>query len=397
MMRMKRMTQDKSTNMDKIIYLDNNASTPMDPRVLDEMMPYLTGNYGNAASRHKLGKYLDTAVEKSRRQITDLIDANVEDVFFTAGATEAINMGLRGLLRPGKQHIITVQTEHPAVLDTCRYLETKGIAVTYLSIDSDGLIDFKELERAFTPLTALVCAMHVNHDTGVIQDIERIAEITHAHGALFMTDGSLSVGKLPVRAQSFIDILTFSAHKFYGPAGIGGIYFSSEVPMQPLIFSGGHEGEARSGTLNVPGIVGIGKAAELAASEMNEDGERIGKLRDILEQQLLAIGGAKLIGSKTHRIYTTSTIRFDGIDSENIVQKLDGICVSNCSILSYFEAVPSPVLRAMGLSRDEAFNALRFSLGRFTTAEEIGQTVETVGNIIKQLHNEKSLQRSKLV
>ncbi len=387
MMRMKRMTQDKSTNMDKIIYLDNNASTPMDPRVLDEMMPYLTDKYGNAASRHKLGKYLDTAVEKSRRQIADLIDANVEDVFFTAGATEAINMGLRGLLRPGKQHIITVQTEHPTVLDTCRYLETKGIAVTYLSVDSDGLIDLEELDRAFTPLTALVCVMHVNHDTGVIQDIERIAEITHAHGALFMTDGSLSVGKLPVRARSFIDILSFSAHKFYGPTGIGGIYFSPKVPMKPLIFSGGHEGEARSGTLNVPGIVGMGKAAELAASQMNEDEERIGKLRDILEQQLLEIGGAKLIGSKTHRIYTTSTIRFDGINSENIVQKLDNICVSNCSVLSYFEAAPSPVLQAMGLSRDEAFNTLRFSLGRFTTAEEIVQTVEAVGNIIKQLHN----------
>ena len=397
MMRMKRMTQDKSTNMDKIIYLDNNASTPMDPRVLDEMMPYLTENYGNAASRHKLGKYLDAAVEKSRIQITDLIDANVEDVFFTAGATEAINMGLRGLLMPGKQHIITVRTEHPAVLDTCRYLETRGIAVTYLSVDSDGLIDLEELERAFTPLTALVCVMHVNHDTGVIQDIERIAEITHAHGAFFMTDGSQSVGKLPIHARSFIDVLTFSAHKFYGPKGIGGIYFSSEVPMKPLIFSGEHEGEARSCTLNVPGIVGMGKAAELATLQMNEDEERIGKLRDILEQHLLAIGGTKLIGSKKRRIYTTSTIRFDGIDSGNIVQQLDDICVSDCSVLSYFEIVPSPVLQAMGMRKDEAFNALRFSLGRFTTAEEIGQTVETVGNIIKQLHNEKSLQRSKPV
>lgn len=394
MMRMKRMTQDKSTNMDKIIYLDNNASTPMDPRVLDEMMPYLTDKYGNAASRHKLGKYLDTAVEKSRRKIADLIDTNAEEIFFTAGATEAINMGLRGLVRPGKHHIITVQTEHPAVLETCMCLEARGNAVTYLSVDSDGLIDFEELELAFTPYTALVCVMHVNHDTGVVQDIERIAEITHAHGAFFMTDGSLSVGKLPVRARSFIDILTFSAHKFYGPTGMGGIYFSSEVPMKPLIFSGGHEGEARSGTLNVPGIVGMGKAAELAALQMNEDEERIGKLRDILEQQLLAIGGTKLIGSKTHRIYTTSTIRFDGINSENIVQKLDNICVSNCSVLSYFEAAPSPVLQAMGLSRDEAFNALRFSLGRFTTAEEIGQTVEAVGNIIKQLHNNKSLYRN---
>ncbi|WP_433903548.1 cysteine desulfurase family protein [Sphingobacterium puteale] len=380
--------------MDKIIYLDNNASTPMDPRVLAEMMPYLADKYGNAASRHKLGKYLDTAVEKSRRQIADLIDTNVEEIFFTAGATEAINMGLRGLLRPGKHHIITVATEHPAVLETCMYLETRGNAVTYLSVDSDGLIDFEELERAFTPYTALVCVMHVNHDTGVIQDIERIAEIAHAHGAFFMTDGSQSVGKLPVHARSFIDILTFSAHKFYGPKGMGGIYFSSKVPMKPLIFPGGHEGEARSGTLNVPGIVGMGKAAELAASQMNEDEERIGKLRDILEQQLLAIGGAKLIGSKTHRIYTTSTIRFDGIDSEYIVQKLDNICVCNCSVLSNFETAPSPVLQAMGLRKDEAFNALRFSLGRFTTVEEIGQTVEAVGNTIKQLHNNKSLHRN---
>lgn len=394
MMRRKKMTQDRSTSMDNIIYLDNNSSTPMDPRVLAEMMPYLTANYGNAASPHKLGKYLDTAVEKSRRKIADLIDTNAEEIFFTAGGTEAINMGLRGLVRPGKHHIITVETEHPAVLETCMYLEARGNAVTYLSVDSDGLIDYEELERAFKPYTVLVCVMHVNHDTGVVQDIERIAEITHAHGAFFMTDASQSVGKLPTRARSFIDILTFSAHKFYGPKGIGGIYFSSEVPLKPLIFPGVHEGEARSGTLNVPGIVGMGKAAELAASQMNEDEERIGKLRDILEQQLLAIGGTKLIGSKKHRIYTTSTIRFDGIDSENIVLKLDDICISNCSVLSYFEAAPSHVLQAMGLSRDEAFNVLRFSLGRFTTAKEIGQTVEAVGNIIKQLHNNNSLQRN---
>lgn len=170
MMRRKKMTQDRSTSMDNIIYLDNNSSTPMDPRVLAEMMPYLTANYGNAASPHKLGKYLDTAVEKSRRKIADLIDTNAEEIFFTAGATEAINMGLRGLVKPGKHHIITVETEHPAVLETCMYLEARGNAVTYLSVDSDGLIDFEELERAFTPYTALVCVMHVNHDTGVIQD-----------------------------------------------------------------------------------------------------------------------------------------------------------------------------------------------------------------------------------
>ncbi len=391
---MKKMTQGKSTNMDNIIYLDNNASTPMDSRVLAEMMPYLTDKYGNAASRHKLGKYLDTAVEKSRRQIADLIDINLEEIYFTSGATEAINMGLRGILTLRTQHIITVQTEHPVVLDTCMCLESRGIAVTYLSVDSDGLIDLEELERAFTPHTVLVCVMHVNHDTGVVQDIERIAEITHAHGAYFMTDGSQSVGKLPIRARSFIDILTFSAHKFYGPKGVGGIYFGREVPLKPLIFSGAHEGEARSGTLNVHGIVGMAKAAELAALEMNEDEERIGKLRDILEQQLLTIRGAKLIGSKKHRIYTTSTICFDGIDSETVVKKLDSICVSNCSVLNNFDPAPSPVLQAMGLSREEAFNALRFSLGRFTTAQEIKQTVEAVERTINQLRSNNALHQN---
>ncbi|MGB3106169.1 cysteine desulfurase family protein [Sphingobacterium siyangense] len=369
------------------IYLDNNATTPLDPRVLEEMMPYLTDMFGNASSSHRMGKQLNAIVEKGRRQMADLIDANEEDIFFTAGATEAINMALQGF--PGiagrTMHIITVQTEHPAVLDTCGYLESTGVEVTYLPVDGDGLINFDKLRGAFKNNTALVSVMHVNNETGVIQDIERIAEIAHGHGALFMSDGTQSVGKLAVEASSFIDILTFSAHKFYGPKGIGGVYFNPRLIMKPLIYGGGHEGGARSGTLNVPGIVGMGKAAELAALQMNQDKERIGKLRDSLEQQLLTIEGAKLNGSQEQRIYTTSNIRFDGVNNEAVLLGLKDICVSNGSACHSFVMEPSHVLQAMGLTKDEANNSIRFSLGRFNTEEEIKQTVYAVKKIITRL------------
>ncbi|WP_367330716.1 cysteine desulfurase family protein [Sphingobacterium multivorum] len=369
------------------IYLDNNATTPLDPRVLEEMMPYLTDMFGNASSSHRMGKQLNAIVEKGRRQMADLIDANEEDIFFTAGATEAINMALQGFPRIAGRtmHIITVQTEHPAVLDTCGYLESTGVEVTYLPVDRDGLINFDKLRAAIKSNTALVSVMHVNNETGVIQDIERIAEIAHGFGALFMSDGTQSVGKLPVEASSFIDILTFSAHKFYGPKGIGGVYFNPRLIMKPLIYGGGHEGGARSGTLNVPGIVGMGKAAELAALQMSQDTERVGKLRDSLEQQLLTIQGAELNGSKEQRIYTTSNIRFDGIDNEAILLGLKDICVSNGSACHSFVMEPSHVLQAMGLTKDEANNSIRFSLGRFNTEEEIKQTVDAVKQIITQL------------
>ncbi|MDM1296535.1 cysteine desulfurase [Sphingobacterium sp. N143] len=369
------------------IYLDNNATTPLDPRVLEEMMPYLTDMFGNASSSHKMGRLLDAVVKRSRMRIGNLIDVNEEDIYFTAGATEAINIALQGLpsIAGRAKHIITVQTEHPAVLDTCRFLENTGVEVTYLSVDEYGLIDFDELEKAFKDNTVLVSVMHVNNETGVIQDIERIASIAHHHCALFMSDGTQSVGKLPIEASSFIDILTFSAHKFYGPKGIGGAYFNPRMKIKSLVYGGGHERGLRSGTLNVPGIVGMGKAAELAASQMTEDKARVGKLRDTLEQQLLTIEGAERNGSKEQRIYTTSNIRFDGIDNEAVLLGLKDICVSNGSACHSFVMQPSHVLLAMGLTKEEANTAIRFSLGRFNTAEEIKQTVDAVAKTISRL------------
>ncbi len=369
------------------IYLDNNATTPLDPRVLAEMMPYLTDMFGNASSSHSMGKQLDGVVKKNRRRIGDLIDVNEEDIYFTAGATEAINLALQGLpfgATTGK-HIITVQTEHPAILDTCHYLEQTGVEVTYLSVDKDGLIEFDELRAAFKENTVLVSVMHVNNETGVIQDIERIADMAHERGALFMSDGTQSVGKLPIEASSFIDILTFSAHKFYGPKGIGAAYLNPRIKIKSLVYGGGHERGLRSGTLNVPGIVGMGKAVELAASEMVNDKKRIAELRDLLEQQLLAIEGAKLNGARHQRIYTTSNIRFDGVDNEAILLGLKDICVSNGSACHSFVMEPSHVLQAMGLTKDEANNSIRFSLGRFNTEEEIIQTVDAVKQIITRL------------
>ncbi|WP_153848685.1 cysteine desulfurase family protein [Sphingobacterium paramultivorum] len=369
------------------IYLDNNATTPLDPRVLEAMMPYLTDMFGNASSSHKMGRQLKAVVDRSRRQVGDLIDVNEEDIYFMAGATEAINIALQGLpSRVGStKHIITVQTEHPAVLDTCRYLENSGVEVTYLSVDEYGLIDFEELKQAFKDNTFLVSVMHVNNETGVIQDIEHIADIAHEHGALFMSDGTQSVGKLPIEASSFIDILTFSAHKFYGAKGVGGCYINPRLKIKSLVYGGGHEGGLRSGTLNVPGIVGMGKAAELAALGMADDKECIGKLRDVLEQQLLTIEGAKVNGSREQRIYTTSNIRFEGIDNEAVLLGLKDICVSNGSACHSFVMEPSHVLLAMGLSKEEANTAIRFSLGRFNTAEEIKQTVDAVTKTISQL------------
>ncbi|WP_324755578.1 cysteine desulfurase family protein [Sphingobacterium thalpophilum] len=369
------------------IYLDNNATTPLDPRVLEEMMPYLTDMFGNASSSHMMGKKLSEIVKEKRRQIGDLIDVNEEDVYFTAGATEGINLVLQGLPAGTqvKNHIITVQTEHPAVLDTCRYLENTGVEVTYLSVNNDGLIDFDELEEAFKETTVLVCVMHVNNETGVIQDIERIAELAHEHGALFMSDGTQSVGKLPIQASSFIDILTFSGHKFYGPKGIGAVYLNPRLKIRSLVYGGGHERGLRSGTLNVPGIVGMAKAAEIAMSQMSEDNKRIGMMRDVLERELLAIEGSKLNGSREHRIYTTSNIRFDEVDNEALLLGLRDICVSNGSACHSFVMEPSHVLQAMGLTKDQANNSIRFSLGRFNTAEQIKPTVEAVKQIITRL------------
>lgn len=369
------------------VYLDNNATTPVDPRVMEAVMPYFTNLYGNAASNHSMGRTIQNLINKARGQVGDLIDANEEDIYFTAGATEAINLALRGLPTIGDlpMHIITVQTEHPAVLDTCRHLEATGVEVTYLSVDKQGLIDLSELESAFRPNTVLVCVMLVNSETGVIQDINRIAEITHDRGSLFMTDATQGVGKLPLSVSDGIDILTFSAHKFYGIKGIGGLYVNPRLKLKPLIFGGGHERGLRSGTLNVPGVIGLGVAAAIAAGEMDADSKRVGALRDRLENLLLLAGGGIVNGSQQARIYNTSNIRFEGIDNNALLLNLKDICVSNGSACHSFVMEPSHVLTAMGLTKKEANTSVRFSLGRFNTEQDVSTAAHAVNEAIVRL------------
>ncbi|MFD2969956.1 cysteine desulfurase family protein [Sphingobacterium bambusae] len=369
------------------IYLDNNATTPLDPRVLASMMPYLTDMFGNAASSHKMGRQIKTAVEQARGQVGELLDVNEEDIYFTAGATEAINIALQGIpARAGQaKHIITVQTEHPAVLDTCRYLETIGVEVTYLSVDDTGLIDFEELKQAFQDNTVLVCVMFVNNETGVIQDLTKIADIAHERGALFMTDATQGVGKFPLYVPGKIDILAFSAHKFYGPKGIGGLYVNPYVRLKSLVYGGGHERGLRSGTLNVSGIVGLGKAAEIAQQEILRDEGRISQLRAQLEEALLQIPGTRINGAVENRLSSTSNICFDGVDNEAMLLGLKDICVSNGSACHSLVMEPSHVLLAMGLTKEQANSSIRFSLGRFNTEEEIKHTADAVSNAVARL------------
>jgi cysteine desulfurase len=373
---------------EKFIYLDNNATTPMDPRVLEAMMPYLTDMYGNASSSHRMGKQIGEAVRKARTQVGDLIDVNAEDIYFTSGATEAINIVLQGI--PARdvlpKHIITVETEHLAVLDTCRFLETLGVEITYLPVLENGEVDVEIYKSSFRENTVLVCIMLANNETGIVQDIKRLANIAKQSGALFMTDATQAIGKLPFTAEG-IDIVAMSAHKFYGPKSIGALYVNPYIKLSPLIYGGGHERGLRSGTLGVANIVGMGKAAELVTQELDNDMSRIGYLRDMLRELLETQieGASALISSDANQIPNTLNIRFEGVNNDALVLGLKDICISNGSACHSFVMEPSHVLLAMGLSKEEANESVRFSLGRFNTEQEIKQTVEAVKNIVTRL------------
>lgn len=363
----------------EFIYLDNNATTPLDPRVLEAMMPFLTQAYGNAASNHKGGVEANQAVKAAREKIARLIGSDSSEIIFTSGATEAINIAIKGVMEYNQDkgnHIVTVSTEHPAVLDTCKYLESKGIEVTYLPVDQYGLVNLSEIEKAIRKDTILVSVMLVNNETGVIQPIQKIADLAHQKGAYFMTDATQAVGKMPVNVRAMdIDIMAFSAHKFYGPKGVGALYLRSKRPfrvkLNSLIHGGGHERGVRSGTLNVPGIVGFGAAAELALQEMDLDKNRIGKLRDQLEQEFLTMPDTILNGHPSQRLYNVTNICFKGVDADAIIAGLNNIAVSNGSACSSTKVEPSHVLTAMGLSEQEAYSSLRVSFGKRNVQEKI--------------------------
>ena len=376
------------------VYLDNNATTPMDPRVLEAMIPYFTENFGNAASRnHPFGWVAEEAVDYAREQVARLIGADPKEIIFTSGATEGDNLALKGVYEmyaSKGNHIITATTEHKAVLDTCKHIEKLGGEVTYLEVKENGLIDLKELEAAMRPTTIMVAIMYANNEIGVIQPVKEISAIAKKHGALFFTDGTQAVGKIPVDVnKDGIDLMAFSAHKMYGPKGVGALYVRRKNPRVKVtaqIDGGGHERAMRSGTLNVPGIVGFGKACELCQLDMGKDTERIGKLRDKLETSLLKLEEAYVNGSTEHRLPHVSNISFKYVEGEGLMMGFNkNIAVSSGSACTSASLEPSYVLKALGLGDDLAHSSLRFGLGRFTTEEQIDYTIDQVSSTVLKL------------
>lgn len=380
--------------MQNPFYFDYNATTPVDPIVLEAVLPYFTGNFENAASRHRSGGLLNKEVNAIRNQILEFLHAKSGEIIFTSGATEAINLALTGFVEQNKdkgKHIITIQTEHPAVLDTCKHLESQGFDVTYLSVERDGLINPDKLRSALHSDTILVSIMLVNNETGVIQDLKALSTIAHEHGAYFMTDATQAFAKIEINVEELgIDILTFSGHKFYAPKGIGGLYIRNKRPfkvrLHALQHGGGHENGYRSGTLNVPGIVGIGKAIVVASRNMSEESIRVGKLRDQLEHRILnAVEGSFVNGNMEHRIYNTTNICLKTIDADALIAGLDTVMISNGSACSSTKIEPSHVLTAIGLSEKEAYASIRFSIGRFTTEEDIERGSATIIDEINKI------------
>src|SRR6478735_4403563 len=375
------------------IYLDNNATTPMDPRVLEAMLPYFTEKFGNAASRnHAFGWNAEEGVDYAREQIAALINCNPKEIIFTSGATEADNLAIKGVFEmyaSKGNHIITAVTEHKAVLDSCKHIEKLGGKVTYLKVNNEGLIDLKELEAAITPQTILISIMYGNNEVGVLQPIKEISALARKNGVLFMTDATQAVGKIPVDVEADgIDLLAFSGHKMYGPKGVGALYVRRKNPRVKVtaqMDGGGHERGMRSGTLNVPGIVGLGKACELCKNEMESDTQRILKLREKLETELLKMEESYLNGSKEHRLPHVSNISFKYVEGEGLMMGIKDLAVSSGSACTSASLEPSYVLRALGVNEELAHTSIRFGLGRFTTVDEIDMAIEQVVSAVSRL------------
>lgn len=376
------------------IYLDNNATTPMDPRVLEAMIPYFTEHFGNAASRnHSFGWQAEEAVDYAREQVAKLIGADPKEIIFTSGATEGDNLGIKGVFEmyaSKGNHIITCTTEHKAVLDTCKHIERQGGEVTYLEVNPEGLIDLKQLEAAIKPTTILIAIMYANNEIGVVQPVKEISAIARKHGVLFFTDGTQAVGKIPVDVNTDgIDIMAFTGHKMYGPKGVGALYVRRKNPRVKVtaqMDGGGHERGMRSGTLNVPGIVGFGKACELARLEMADDAARLSKLRDKLENALMQLEEAYVNGSREHRLPHVSNISFKYVEGEGLMMGFNkNIALSSGSACTSASLEPSYVLKALGLGDDLAHSSLRFGLGRFTTEEQIDYTIKAVSDTVIKL------------
>jgi cysteine desulfurase len=385
----------------QVIYLDHNATTPIDPRVLEAMMPYLTHEFANAASTHLFGVTAHEAVKQARKQVADLIGADTNEIIFTSGATEAINLAIKGVAEQyatkGK-HIVTVTTEHSAVLDTCKYLETKGYEVTYLPVQRDGLLDMEVVKASLRADTILLSVMYANNETGVLQPIKELAALAHEAGAFFMTDATQAVGKIPIDVQQLdVDLLCMSGHKFYAPKGIGALFVRQRgrrLKLPALLHGGGHERGLRSGTLNVPGIVAMGYASMLALKEMGANEKHIRTLRDQIEIELLRVEGRRINGNAEHRLYNTSNILIEGVDSDALIlglssedENLPLIAISNGSACTAASVEPSHVLTAMGLDELAAFSSVRLSFGIANTSEDTIVLTKAINHLTIKLRS----------
>src|SRR5512137_2081612 len=376
------------------IYMDNHATTPVDPRVVEAMLPYFTEKFGNAASRnHSFGWAGEEAVETARQQIASLIGATPKEIIFTSGATESDNLMIKGIaemFREKGNHIITQAIEHKAVLDTCKRLEKDGFDVTYLPVQKDGRVNLDDLKAAIRPTTILITIMYANNEIGVINPIAEIGKIAKEHGIFFAGDGVQAVGKIPVDVQKDnIDLLAISGHKFYGPKGVGSLYVrrrNPRVQLSAIIDGGGHERGMRSGTLNVPGIVGLGKAAELARLEMPEESVRLRALRDRLKKNLESkLDEVFINGSLEHRLPNNLNMSFAYVEGESLLMGINDIAVSSGSACTSATLEPSYVLKALGVGEDLAHTSIRFGLGRFNTEEEVDYVTDKMIQVVTKL------------
>ncbi len=376
------------------IYLDYHATTPMDPRVLDAMLPYFTTHFGNSASRnHSFGWEAEQAVEHARKQIASLINANSKEIIFTSGATESNNLAIKGVAEMYAEkgnHIITLATEHKAVLDTCKKLEKSGFRVSYLTLQPNGLVTLDQIREAISDKTILVSIMYANNEIGVVQPVAEIGKLCKENGILFHTDGVQAVGKIPVDViKDNVDLLSLTAHKMYGPKGVGALYVrrkSPRVQITAQMDGGGHERGMRSGTMNVPGIVGFGKSAEICQQEMAEESKRLAHLRDKLKAMLeTELDEVYLNGSMEHRLPHNLNMSFSYVEGESLLMGINDIAVSSGSACTSATLEPSYVLKALGLGDDLAHSSIRFGLGRFTTEEEIDYTAHKLIDVVKKL------------
>lgn len=374
-----------------MIYLDNAATTPILDEVLDEMIPYLKEYYGNPSSIHRLGRQANNALQLARKRISKLINGK-GDIIFTSGATEANNLALKGFTNAMKKkgdHIITSSIEHEAILEPCKELERNGFKVTYLPVDKYGVVDIDALENSINERTILISVMFANNEVGTIQPVKEIAEIAHKHDVPFHTDAVQAIGKIPVDVQALgIDMMTLSAHKMYGPKGAGALYINKNLDIEPILHGGGQEDQIRSGTQNVAGIVGMGKAAELAMEHMDECANHVRKLRDhLIDSTLNKIKYSRLNGHPTQRLPNNANFTFLGVNGEDLIIKLDenGIEASTGSACSVNKQKASHVLKAMGFNHEEITGSLRLTLGIQNTMDEIEETVQKLDIIVSEL------------